>query len=86
MTFVCDSAAPGGYYFSERALKVLSEAERVQEDALHNPYLQTDHGKFAVTDTPHKHQPVNIIGLRVLEKYGLLISEIPSFQSNFRYF
>ena len=79
MTFVCDSGAPGGYFFSERAMKVLSrsDVERLKEDDLHNLYLQTEVGEFAVTDTPQRHHPANIVGLRVLEKYGLVISERP---------
>ena len=86
MTFVCNSGAPGGFYFSEQALNMLSDAKRVKEDDLSNLYLQTDRGKFAVTDTPQRHQPANIIGLRLLEKYGLMISEVPSFQSKLGYF
>ena len=78
---MCSSGAPGGYYFSERALNLLSDAKRVKEDDLNNLYLQTDRGKFAVTDTALRHQPANIMSLRLLEKYGLMMSDMPSFQS-----
>ena len=88
MTFVCNTGAPGAYYFSERAMGVLSrpDVERLKEDDLHNLFLQTENGKFAVTDTPQRHQPANIVGLRVLEKYGLVISESPRFESSVTYF
>lgn len=88
MTFVCDSGAPGGYYFSERAITMLSrpDVQRLMRDDLHNMYLQTEVGKFAVTDTPQRRQPANVLGLRVLEKYGLIISASPKFQVDFKYF
>ena len=45
MTFVCDTGAPGGFYFCERAMNVVSDVERLKEDDLHNLYLQTDVGE-----------------------------------------
>lgn len=85
MTFVCSSGAPGGLYLCETALSVLSDVGRIKEDDLHNLYLQTENGKFAVTDMPLKHQSANIVGLPVLEKYGLMVSETPSFRVRLKF-
>lgn len=88
MTFVCNTAFPGGFYFSERAMGILSNSDtnRMKEHDLGSVYLQTGDGKFAVTDTPQRYQPANVLGLRVLEKYGLVVSDTPHFGTPFEYF
>ena len=88
MTFVCNTGAPGGYYFSERAMNVLSRAdvERLKEDDLHNLYLQTEVGKFAVTDTPQRHQHANISGPSCSRKVRVGNIWKPEIRSQFQVF
>ncbi len=75
MSFVCDTGAPMGLYLSEKAIRVLRKCGRIVEDETGNEHVAIENiGKAAVEPTPPGHTPANIIGLRVLVKLGLRIS------------
>ena len=79
MTFLCDTGLPGGFDFSHDALTILTSAKRVLESDVHHPYIQTCAGNIPVCKAQQLHQPANLLGLHVLQKYGLTLAEKPKF-------
>ena len=75
MSFVCDTGAPMGFYLSETAREVLRSLGRIREEdrsglfSLHVQGL----GATAVDDTPRGYCPANIMGLRILQRVGLVV-------------
>ena len=74
-TFVCDTGAPIHIYLSEPALKVLETAGRIDTDELGSLFVTIEGRKAAIRVTPHTHQPGNILGMLMLERFGLQMSE-----------
>lgn len=86
MTFLCDTRLSGGFYFSPDAMSALTNARRILMSDIHCPYIQTDAGKISVSETQQCFQPANLLGLRALQKYGLIVAEKPTFVRPFEYF
>jgi hypothetical protein len=72
---VCDTGAPIHLYLSEPALAVLEAAGRISTDELGSLYVTVVGRKAAVRVTPHTHQPGNILGMLMLERFGLQMTE-----------
>jgi hypothetical protein len=74
-TFVCDTGAPMHFYLSTSARVDLAAAGRIRLDE-NKASIFTVAGRNAVIrDTPHTHQPGNIIGMLMLERLGLQMEE-----------
>lgn len=86
MTFICDTGLPGGFYFSPHAMSTLAEGRRILQSDIHCPFIETGAGKIPVGEAQQLHQPANLLGLHVLQKYGLTLAEKPSFATPFKYF
>jgi len=74
MTFVCDTGAPMFFYLSPQA-KLLLEKERIKEDELQNLYVVIGEKKATIQETPINHQPANVIGLLMLQRLGIHLTE-----------
>jgi predicted aspartyl protease len=74
-TFVCDTGAPMHLYLSESARGALEKAGRIEYDEVGSPIIEIGGRKAAVRVTPHTHQPANIMGMLMLERFGLQMSE-----------
>ena len=86
MTFICDTGLSGGFYFSPRAMSSLIKARRVLQNDIHCPFVETGVGKIPVHEAQHLHQPANLLGLHVLQKYGMSLAEKPTFATPFKHF
>ena len=75
-TFVCDTAARVHFYFSKKTVAFLKSAGRIETDEESGAYFLIVAGrKAAVRVTPQTHQPVNFMGMLMLERLGLEMSE-----------
>ena len=75
-TFVCDTAARVHFYFSKKTVAFLKSAGRIETDEESGAYFLTVAGRKAtVRVTPQTHQPVNFMGMLMLERLGLEMSE-----------
>ncbi|KAG2442083.1 hypothetical protein HYH02_009873 [Chlamydomonas schloesseri] len=79
MSFLLHTGAPRHMYLSAEALKALEKAGLMVEDTDLDLDDTTLFGrKCPVEPTPAEHQPANIIGLKLLVRFGLqLHSEHP---------
>ena len=76
MTFVLDTGAPKHMYLSQRALSLLEQAGRVTSDPDTDLlYCVIDNRKCPIELTPQSHSPANIVGLRMLTRWGLALNE-----------
>jgi hypothetical protein len=76
MTFVCDTGAPMNFYVSELG-KVFIKS-RINEDELQTEYviIKNKNGntkKVSISPSPNLHSESNIIGLLLLDFFGLTI-------------
>lgn len=74
-TFVCDTGAPGSFYLSHFADKILEDGDRRKEDDAGNTFITVLNRPAATQETPRNHQPGNIIGLSLIEKLGLVVEK-----------
>lgn len=74
-TFVCDTGFPIHIYLSEPAMSVLEAAGRIETDELGSLFITVAGRKSAIRVTPHTHQPGNILGMLMLERFGLQMRE-----------
>ena len=74
-TFVCDTGAPIHIYLSEPAMSVLETAGRIETDELGSLFTVIAGRKSAIRITPYTHQPGNILGMLMLERFGLQMRE-----------
>ena len=72
---MCDTGAPIHIYLSEPALVVLEKAGRIGTDELGSLFVTIDGRKAAIRVTPHTHQPGNILGMLMLERLGLQMTD-----------
>ena len=86
MTFVCDTGLSGGFYLSSSAMSTLIKARRILQNDIHCPFVETGAGKIPVHEAQQLHQPANLLGLCVLQKYGLSLAEKPNFATPFKHF
>lgn len=77
-SFVLDTAAPASIYFSPGASLNSLNGKRVVEEG-DVVYMEIGGKKAAVKETPHTHRPANIIGLPLLERFGLTLHPDKSF-------
>ena len=82
MTFVLDTGAPKQMYLSQTALSKLEELGLLKTDEdTEARWVQLFGRKCGVERTPHGHDPANIIGLRMLMRLGLQLSDsVPFFK------
>lgn len=86
LSFVCDTGAPGSFYLSPWADRILEEGGRRLEDEAGNTYVDVLNRPAATQETPRTHQPANIMGLSLLEKFRMLVvPEGFSFQVEFNH-
>ncbi len=74
MSFICNTGAPAGLWLSKRAVQLLKEARRTEDDAagVRPSMLTVDInaiGRALVQQTPGERS--NIVGLKMLHKLGL---------------
>ena len=74
-TFVCITGAPMHFYFPEQALVVLEAAGRVETDEFGSSFITVSGRKAVVRVTPNSHQPGNLMGMLMLERLGLKMTE-----------
>lgn len=74
ISFICDTGAPGCFYFSE-ASKLSKIGQLIKKDECENDYIKIGNKRFPVSETPSHHPYINIIGLRLLLHLGLCLSE-----------
>jgi len=76
LTFICDSGAPEYFYFSDEVLGLEHLKTRFLEDEdTGAKYILTSDGRKApYSRTPDLHQPCNIMGLKLLYRFGLKLS------------
>lgn len=74
------------FYFSKDAVTSLTNAKRILQSDLRHPYVCTAAGNIPLCKTQQLHQPANLLGLHVLQKFGLMLAEKPSFAKPFNYF
>jgi hypothetical protein len=78
ISFVLDTGAPNGFYLSEQARKCL--LPRIEMDDLDNEYIvikntENKSKKIIVSPVPSNHAPANIMGLKALMFFGLVLRE-----------
>jgi hypothetical protein len=79
LSFVLDTSAPSSIYFSPGvAYGKLVGYNRIIEDG-DVIYMEIDGQKAAVKETPHTHRPANLIGLPLLEQFGLTLQPDKTF-------
>lgn len=86
LSFVCDTGAPGSFYLSPWADRILEEGGRRLEDEAGNTYIRVLDKPAATQETPRTHQPANIMGLSIIEKFRM--SVVPnsfSFEVQFKH-
>lgn len=91
MTFVCDTGATKHILLGSKALQVLRDEPILKHDSdLDQKYMVIFGRKAPVDPTPEKHDPANIIGLRMLLRLGLVLYNSPAegftFNVSFPYF
>ena len=85
MTFVLDTGAPK-VYTSEPAKSILIEhGILVVDDELGYDYIRLMGHRYLTEMTPDGHSPANIIGLKPLCRWGLVLADEPNFNFNFNY-
>lgn len=76
MSFICDTGATRHIYLSKLAYSMLSSANRIIEDPdLGTKYVTINGRKAAVLPTPDNYEPANLMGLPILIRFGLSLSE-----------
>lgn len=76
MSFICDTGATRHIYLSKLAYSMLNTANRIIEDPdLGAKYVTINGRKAAVLPTPDNYEPANLMGLPILIRFGLSISE-----------
>ncbi|PNH02249.1 hypothetical protein TSOC_011774 [Tetrabaena socialis] len=78
MSFLLDTGAPKHLYLCSQALNILEEAGQMVEDGdMDLLYTRLFGRKCPVEPTPCAHQPANIIGMKLLKRFGLTLYEQP---------
>lgn len=76
MTFVCDTGAPMFFYLTKKAKDCIKC--RIKEDDLQTEYVELNINgelkKIRISNSPNNHENVNIIGLCLLDLFGLCLS------------
>jgi hypothetical protein len=91
MTFVCDTGACSHFYLSEQAMTLLQAAKRLYVNEVEDLQATVSIGinRYVMTRierTPGIYQNANVIGLRMLKKLGLTLTEEQvNFSKEFRY-
>jgi hypothetical protein len=76
MSFICDTGATKHIYLSKLAYSIISTANRIIEDPdLGTKYVTINGRKAAVLPTPDNYEPANLLGLPMLIRLGLSLSE-----------
>ena len=84
MTFVLDTGTPK-VYTSEPAKSILIEhGILVVDDELGYDYIRLMGHRYLTEMTPDGHSPANIIGLKPLCRWGLVLADEPNFNFNFQ--
>ncbi|KAG2423843.1 hypothetical protein HXX76_015003 [Chlamydomonas incerta] len=76
MSFLLDTGAPKHLYLSSESRKILVEAGLLNEDSdMDLVYVKLFGRDCPVEPTPGVHAPANIIGLKLLKRFGLELFE-----------
>ena len=76
MTFVLDTGAPKHFYLSQKAIQTLQGHGILHtDDDTDLLYVIINRRKCPVETTPPSHDPANIIGVRMLMRFGLCLFE-----------
>lgn len=76
LSFVLDTGAPKFFYFSDAAIKLLQEHNLIQINETDGvSYVEIFGKKVPFEETPDSHRPANIMGLRMLLRLKLQLSE-----------
>ncbi len=87
MSFVCDTGAPMYFYLSDNGKELLKQYGRLKIDELQTEYVEIEGRKAMIQETPQIHKPGNIIGLLMLSRLGLdLTDESFKFKKDIQYF
>ncbi|KAJ3221265.1 hypothetical protein HK099_003649 [Clydaea vesicula] len=84
MSFVCDTGVPSSFYLSSKAIEILEEYSLLKLDDKGVAYVTVHKDNSGQTfnttmeETPKVHKNANIVGLKVLLKIGLHISNVHS--------
>ena len=81
ISFLLDTGAPKHMYLSKEALDVLERHGMVYVDEdMDLQYVKMFGRRIPVDPTPEMHQPANLIGLKLLKRFGLrLFDDEPHF-------
>lgn len=77
-TFVCDTGAPNTIYLNEVTRRIIKS--RILKDDLKNEYMRVGPRKFTVLSTPPPHDDSNVIGIRALFAFGLVMRQDETFE------
>jgi len=72
-TFICDTGAPSDIYLSAELYQIIKS--RFVHDIYQNEFLKIGNDHAVVGNTPDNHPNINIIGLRFLDKFGLIVRD-----------
>ncbi len=70
-TFICDTGAPMFIYINETMRKLI--INRIELDAAENEVIVINGKTMTLGSSPSNHPDVNIIGLRALSYFGLIL-------------
>lgn len=73
-TLVCDTGACVGLYTNQLLRRMINNRIIIDKESSIS-YLNTSDGRLITSPTPAPHQDCNILGLRALCKFGLVLSE-----------
>ena len=85
LTFVCDTGAPGYLYLSDRALGTeVMQSRFLEEEDTGIKYVVCKGRKIPYRRTPDSRQPANMMGLKLMYRFGLKLSEPPGLPPEFK--
>jgi hypothetical protein len=70
-TFVCDTGAPNDLYLSDELKQIIRS--RIGEDLFQNEFIKIGNEYALICSPPSNHHNINIIGLRLLDKFELMV-------------
>lgn len=77
-TFVCDTGAPNSVYLNEVTRKIIKS--RINKDHMKTEYINVGSRKFTVLATPQPHDDCNVLGIRTLFAFGLVMRQDETFE------
>lgn len=72
-SFICDTGAPTHIYINSTTRKMIKDL--IQKDELENEFLIIDNKRMMLKPSPSNNPDVNIIGLRSLSYFNLILKD-----------